>query len=151
MARRYRIKSSEGANSRQIKLRAHFHIYIYMYIYIYIYGPKSDAVRGYWSKLHHEEMNDLYSSLNIVLVIKWKKIRWAGQVARMGERTGVYRILVGKPEGKRPLGKPRRRWEDNIKMDLQEVGCGGMDWIELPQDRGRWRTLVSAVMNLRVP
>ena len=69
----------------------------------------------------------------------------------MGERTGVYRILVGKPEGKRPLGKPRRRWEDNIKMDLQEVGCGGMDWIELPQDRGRWRTLVSAVMNLRVP
>ena len=78
-------------------------------------------------------------------------MRWAGHVARMGERRGVYRVLVGKPEGKRPLGRPRRRWDDNIKMDLEEVGCGGMDWIELAQDRGRWRALVSAVMNLRVP
>ena len=76
---------------------------------------------------------------------------WAGHVARMGERRGVYRVLVGKPEGKRPLGRPRSRWENNIKMDLQEVGCGVMDWIELAQDRGRWRALVNAVINLRVP
>ena len=78
-------------------------------------------------------------------------MRWAGHVARMGERRGVYRILVGQPEGKRPLGRPRRRWEDNIKMDLQEMGCGGMDWIELAQDRDRWRALVKTVMNFRVP
>jgi len=77
-------------------------------------------------------------------------MRWAGHVARMGERRGVYRVLVGKPEGKRPLGRPRGRWEDNIKMDLQEVGCGYMDWIELAQDRDRWRAVVIAVMNLRV-
>ena len=81
---------------------------------------------------------------------KIEKMRWAGHVARMGEK-GVYRVLVGKPEGKRPLGRPRRRWVDNIRMDLQEVGCGYMDWIGRAQDRGRWRTLVSAVMNLRVP
>ena len=78
-------------------------------------------------------------------------MRWAGHVALMGERKGVYRVLVGKPEGKRPLERPRRRWEDNIKMDLQEVGCGGVDWIELVQNRDRWGALVTAVMNLRVP
>ena len=80
-----------------------------------------------------------------------KESVWAGHVARMGEERGVYRILVGKPEGKRPLGRPRRRWVDNIRMDLQEVGCGYVDWIGLAQDRDRWRTLVSTVMNLRVP
>ena len=84
-------------------------------------------------------------------VIKSRRIRWAGLVARMGEERGVYRVLVGKPEGKRPLGWPRGRWVDNIRMDLQEVGCGYMDWIGRTQDRDRWRTLVSAVMNLRVP
>jgi len=91
----------------------------------------------------------LYSSLNTVRVIK-SRFRWVGHVACMGEKRGVYRVLVGKPEGKRPLGRPRRRWKDNIKMDLQEVGCGGMNWIEVAQNRGRWRALVNAVMNLRV-
>jgi len=78
-------------------------------------------------------------------------MRWAEHVALMGERRGVYRVLVGKPEGRRPLGRPRRRWEDNIKMDLQEMGCGGMDWIDLAQDRDSWRALVTAVMKVRVP
>ena len=90
-------------------------------------------------------------SLNIVRVIKSRRMRWAGHVARMGEESGMYRISVGKPEGKRPLGRPRRKWEDNIRMDFQEVGCGYMDWIRLAQDRESWRTVVSVIMNLRVP
>jgi len=96
-------------------------------------------------------LNDLYSSPNIVRVIKSRRMRWAGHVARMGEERGVYRVLVGKPEGKRPLGRPRHRWVNNIGMDLREVGCGYMDWIGLAQHRDRGRTLVSAVMNLRGP
>ena len=93
----------------------------------------------------------MYASLIIVRVIKLRRMRWAGHVARMGEKRRVYRVLLGKVEGKRPLGRPRRRWVDNIRMDLQEVGCGYMDWIELAEDRDRWRTLVSEVKNLRVP
>jgi hypothetical protein len=84
-------------------------------------------------------------------MIKSRRMIWAGHVACMGERRGVYRVLVRKPEGKRPLGRPRRRWEDNIKIDLQEVGYEGKDWIEVFQDRGRWQALVNVVMNLRVP
>jgi hypothetical protein len=84
---------------------------------------------------------DMYSSLRIVRVTKSRRMRWAGHVVCMGKRRGIYRVLVGKPEGKRPLGRPRNRWEDNIKMDFQELGCGGMDWIELAQDRDRWRAL----------
>ena len=116
-----------------------------------IFGPRRDEVKGEWRRLHNEELNDLYSSHNIVRVIKSRRMRWAGHVPRMGEERGVYRVLVGKPEGKSPLGRPRRRWVDNIRMDLQEVGCGYMDWIGLAQDRDSWRTRVSAVMNLQVP
>ena len=107
-------------------------------------------VTGEWRRLHNEELNDLYSSPNIVRVIKSRRMRWTGHVARMGEERGVYRVLLGKPEGRRPWRRPRHRWVDNIRMDLQEVGCGYMDWIGLAQDRDSWRTLVSAVMNLRV-
>jgi len=116
-----------------------------------IFGPKRDEVTRDWRKLHNEEPNDLYSSPNIVWVIKSRRMSWVGHVAHMGERRGVDRILVGKSEGKRPLGRPRHRWEDNIKMDLQEVGCGGMDWIVLAQDRDRWQVLVNVVMKLQVP
>jgi len=116
-----------------------------------ILGPRRDEVTGEWRRLHNVELNDLYPSPNIVRVIKSRRMRWAGHVTRMGEEMGVYRVLVGKSEGRRPLGRPRRRWADNIRTDLQEVGCGFMDWIELAQGRNRWRTLVSAVMNLRVP
>ena len=111
------------------------------------FGPKRDEATGEWMKLHNEELNDLYSSPNIVRVIKSGKIGLAGHVARMGERRGLYSVLMRKPEGKRPLGRPRRRWEDIIKMDLQEVGCGGMDWIELD----RLRALTTTVISLRVP
>jgi len=111
-----------------------------------IFGPKRDEVTGDWRKLHNEELNDLYRSPNIVRVIKSRRMIWVGHVVQMGEGRGVYRVLVGKPEGKRPLR--RRRWKDNIKMDLQEVGCRDMDRIELAQDRDRWRALVNVVMNL---
>jgi hypothetical protein len=115
-----------------------------------IFGPKRDQVTGEWRKLHNEELNDLYSLTNIVRVVK-SRMRWAGHMARMGEERGVHRVLLGKPEGKRPLGRPRRRWEDNIKMDVQEVGGGRGDWMELAELRDRWWALVSTVKNLRVP
>jgi hypothetical protein len=115
-----------------------------------IFGPKRDEVTEEWRKLHNE-LNGLYFLSNTVRVIKSRRLRWAGHVARMGEGRNVYRVLVGKPEGKRPLGRSRRRWEDNIVMDLLEVGCGCEDWIGLAQDRDRWRAFVSAVRNLRVP
>jgi hypothetical protein len=116
-----------------------------------IFGPKRDEVTGGWRKLHNEELHNLYSSPSIIRVFKSRRMRWAGHAARWGERRNAYRILVGKPEGKRPLGRPRRRWVDNIKMDLREVGLDGRDWIDLAQDRDRWRAHVNAVMNLQVP
>jgi len=116
-----------------------------------VFGPKRDEVTGEWRKLHNEELNDLYSLPNIVRVVKSRRMTRAGHVARMGEDRGVQRVLVGKPEGKRPLGRPRRRWEDNIKKDLQEVGGGHGDWMELAQDRDRWRALVRTVRDFRVP
>jgi hypothetical protein len=102
-----------------------------------IFGSERNEVTGSWRKLHEGELNDLYCSSTIFRVIKSRRMKWAGHVARMGERRGLYRVLVGKPEGKRPLGISKRRGEDNIKMDLREVGCGCMDWIELAQVRDR--------------
>ena len=116
-----------------------------------LFGPKRDEVTGEWRKLRKEKLSDLYSLPNIVWVVKSRRMRWAGHVARMGEGRGMHRVLVEKPEGKRTLGRPRRRWEDNIKMDLQEVGGDCGDWMELAQDRDRWRALVGTVRNLRVP
>jgi hypothetical protein len=99
-----------------------------------MFGIRFD-VTGDWRKLRNEELHNLYSSPNIIRMIKSRRMRWARHVARMGETRNAYRILVGKPQGKRPLGRPRRRWVDNIKMDLGEIGWNGMDWIELAQDR----------------
>jgi hypothetical protein len=100
--------------------------------------------------IYNEELHNLYSSPDIIRQVKSRRMRWAGHVARMGEERKVYKVLVGKPEGKRPLGRPRRRWEDGTRMDLREIDLGGVDWIRLAQDRDRWRAVVSAVMNLRV-
>jgi hypothetical protein len=108
--------------------------------------PRMDEVTGDWKKLHNEELHNLYSSPNILRMIKSRRMRWAWHVARMGETRTAYRILVGKPEG-----RSRRRWVDNIKMDLREIGWDGRDWIEMAQDRDQWRALVNTVMNLRVP
>ena len=132
-----------------LTLREERKLRVFQNMVLKIFGPRRDEVTGEWRRMRNEELNDLYCSPNIVRVIKSRRMRWAGHVARMVEESGVYRVLVGKPEGRRPLGRPRRRWVDNIRMDLQEVGCGYMDCIGLAQDR--WRTLVSAVMNLRVP
>jgi hypothetical protein len=115
-----------------------------------IFGPKREE-DGSWRKLHSDEIHSLYSSPNIVRVIKSRKMRWAGHVVRMGEGRGVYRVLVGRPGGKGPLERPRRRWEDNIKLDLRELGIDGANWVRLAQDRVQWQDFVSAVMNLRVP
>jgi hypothetical protein len=115
-----------------------------------IFGPKRDGVTGGWRKLYNEELHNLYSSQSIIRIIKSRRMRWAEHVARVGEKRNVYRLLVGKPEGKGPLGRPRRRWMDNIKMDLLERGLNVVDWIGLARDRCRWRALVNSVMNLRV-
>jgi hypothetical protein len=116
-----------------------------------IFGPKRDEVMGEWRKLHNEELRDLYSSPSTIRIIKSRRVRWAGHVAQMGEKRNTYRLLVGKPEGKRPLGRPRRRWVDNIRMDLGEVGWSDVNWIGVAQDKNRWRALVNSVLNLRVP
>jgi hypothetical protein len=115
-----------------------------------IFRPKRDEVTGGWRKLHNEELHGLYSSPGIIRVIK-ARMRWAEHMARMGEVRNAYSILVGKSEGRRPLGRPSRRWEDNIGMDLRGIGVGDVDWIHLAQDRDRWWALANTVMNLRVP
>jgi hypothetical protein len=115
-----------------------------------IFGPRRDGVTGEWRKLHSEELHNLYSSPDIIRQVKSRRMRWAGHVVRMVKERKVYKVLVGKPEGKIPLGRPRRRWEDGVIVDLKEIGLGGVDWIRLAQDRERWRAVVSAVMNLWV-
>jgi hypothetical protein len=115
-----------------------------------IFGPKREEY-GSWRKLHNDELHSLYFSPNIVRVIKSRKMRWAGHVVRMGEGRGVYRVLVGRPKGKRSLGRPRCRSEDNIKMDLREIRIDGANWIHLAEDRVQWQACVNMVVNLRVP
>jgi hypothetical protein len=115
-----------------------------------IFGPKRDDVTGEWRKLHNEELHTLYSSPNIIRQIKAMGMRWAGHVACMGEERRVYRVLMGKPDGKRPLERPRHRWEDGIRMDLKEISWGVYKFIQLAQDRDRRQALVNMVMNLRV-
>jgi hypothetical protein len=114
------------------------------------FGVMRDEVTGEWRKLHNEELHNLYSSPDIIRQVKSRRMRGAGHVAHMGEERKVFKVLVGKPKGKRPLGRPRHRWEDGIRMDLREIGLGGVDWIRLAQHRDWLRAVVSAVMNLRV-
>jgi hypothetical protein len=114
-----------------------------------IFRPKREE-DGSWRKLHNDELHRLYSSLNNVRVIKSRRMKWAGHVARMGKGRGVYRVLIGRPEYERPMGRPRRRWEDNIKMDLRKIGIDGANWIHLEQNRVQWRAFVNTVMNFRV-
>jgi hypothetical protein len=115
-----------------------------------IFGPKREE-DGSWGKLHNDELHSLYSSPNIVRVIKSRRVRWAGHVARTGDGRGVYRVLVGSPEGKRPLERPRCRWEDNIKMDFREIKIDGANRIQLAEDRVQWRAFVNTMMNPGVP
>jgi hypothetical protein len=116
-----------------------------------VFGPKRGEVTGEWRKLHNEELYDLYSLPNIVRMVKSRRMRWAEHVARVEEEKSVHRMLVGKLEGKRPLGRPRHRWDDNTKMELQKFGGGRGDWMELAQDRNTWRGLVGTVRDFRVP
>jgi hypothetical protein len=116
-----------------------------------IFGPKRVEVTREWRKLHNEELRDLYSPPSIIRIITSRRMRWAGHVTRRWEKRNACRLLMGKPEGKRPLGRPRRRWVDNFRLDLGEVGWSDVDWIGLALDRNRWRSPVNSVLNLRVP
>jgi hypothetical protein len=140
-----------GCETWSLTLREEHRLRVFENKDIWIFGSKRDEVTGGWRKLHNEELRDLYSSPSINRIIKSRRLRWAGHVARVVEKRNAYRLLVGKPERKRPLGGQRRRWVDNIKMYVLEIGWGGVDWIGLAQDREKWRALVNAVMNLRVP
>jgi hypothetical protein len=116
-----------------------------------IFGPKRDEVTGEWRKVHNEELRDLYSSPSTIRILKSRRMRWAGPIARMGENSNAYRLLVRKPERKRPVGRPGHRWVDNARMDFGELGWGGVVWIDLAQDRNIWRAFVNSAMNLQAP
>jgi hypothetical protein len=139
-----------GCETWSLTLREEHRLRVFVKRVLRIFGPKREE-DGSWRKSHNDELHSLYSSPNIVRVIKSRRMRWAGHVAHMGEGRGVHMVLVGRPEGKRPLGRPRRRWEDDIKMDLRKTGIVGANWIRLAQDRVRWRAFVNTAMNLRVP
>jgi hypothetical protein len=131
-------------------LREEHRLRVFENIVLRIFGPKREE-NGSWRKLHNDELHSLYSSPNIVRMIKSRRMRWEGHVARMEEGRGVYRVLVGRPKGERPLGRPGRRWEDDIKVDLREIGIDGANWIQPARDRVQWSTFVNTVMNLRIP
>jgi hypothetical protein len=115
------------------------------------FGPKRGEVMGGWRKQYSEELHNFYSSPSIIRMMKSRRMRWAGHVARMGEKRKAYRLFVGTPKGKRPLGRPRHKWVGNVKMDVREMGWGGMDWIDLVQDRAQCIALVNTAMNFRSP
>jgi hypothetical protein len=141
-----------GCDTRSLTLREEHRLRVFENrVLRRMFGPKRDEVTGEWRKLHNEELRDLYSSPSIIRITKSRRMRWAGHVARMEAKRNAYRLLMGKPEGKRPLGRPRLRWVDNIRMNLGEVGWDDVDWIGLAQDRNRWRALLNSVFNLRVP
>jgi hypothetical protein len=141
---------SEIKGGRRVRMRLRMRVFENR-VLRKIFGPKRDEVTGEWRNLHNEGLRDLYSSPSIIRIIKSRRMKWEGHVARMGEKRNMYRLLVGQPEGRRPLGRPSRMWVDNIRMDLGELGWGGVDWIGLAQDRNRWRALANSVLNLRVP
>jgi hypothetical protein len=139
-----------GQETWSLTLREEHRLRVFENRVLRIFGPEREE-DGLWRKLHNDGLHSLYSSLNIVRVIKSRRMRLVGYMACMGEGRSVYRVLIGRPEGKRPLGRPRCRWEDNIKMDLREIWVDGANWIQLAQDRVQWRTCVNTVMNLWVP
>jgi hypothetical protein len=116
-----------------------------------IFGPRRDEVTGGWRKLHNEKLHNLDFSSSVTRMSESRRMKWAGHVARMEEKRNACKRLVGKPEGKRPLRRPRRRWVDNIKTDLRELGCGGMNWINLAHDRDQWIVILNTVINLQIP
>jgi hypothetical protein len=138
-----------GCETWSLTLREEYRLRVFENRVLRIFGPKREE-DGSCRKLHNVELHGLYSSSNIVRVIKSRRMRWAGHVARMGKGRGVYRVLVGRPECKGPLGRPRRRWEDNIKLHLRKTGIDGANWIRLTQDTVQFLAFVNTVMNLRV-
>jgi hypothetical protein len=135
-----------GCETLSLTLREEHRLRVFEARVLRLFGPKREE-DGSWRKLHNDELHSLYSSPNIVRVIKSRRMRWVGHVARKGEGRDVYRVLVGRPEGKRPLGNPRHKWEDNIKMDLREIGIDVANWTQLTQDRVQWRAFVNTMIN----